>query len=335
MAVLPAGLGNLEDYLAGGFTSVATGGDGRFQAGVDGVRHILTPADRKADFLVYDHQVLVYVKSALGSPALYPLEGARLQGPAKAVLMDLDGTSVHSEKFWIALIEKTTARLAHRPRFTLDTADVPHVMGHSVSEHLSYCLAKYAPHRTLTDARAEYFALVEFEMAEIAAGRGWQEAFEPAPFLREFLLTLKDQGVKIGLVTSGLYAKAWPEILAAFRQLDLGDPLEFYDAIITAGTGFGRARPGAASAGTLGELSPKPHPWLYAETGRVGLGLGTEDRQRVLGVEDSSAGVLSVRLAGYPCVAVTGGNVAAAGYSPLVQETADGLERVLALALGR
>jgi len=32
-----------------------------------------------------------------------------------------------------------------------------------------------------------------------------------------------------------LYEKAWPEILSAFKTLKMGVPLEFYDALITAG----------------------------------------------------------------------------------------------------
>ena len=42
-------------------------------------------------------------------------------------------------------------------------------------------------------------------------------------------------GIKLGLVTSGLYEKAYPEILDAFKTLNMGDPAEFYDTIITAG----------------------------------------------------------------------------------------------------
>jgi FMN phosphatase YigB (HAD superfamily) len=60
-------------------------------------------------------------------------------------------------------------------------------------------------------------------------------AFSPAPGLKEFLLTLKNESVKIALITSGLYNKAMPEIYSAFRQLGLDNPEEFYDCIITAG----------------------------------------------------------------------------------------------------
>ena len=110
-------------------------------------------------------------------------------------------------------------------------------------------------------------------------------------------------GIKIGLVTSGLYEKAWPEILSAFKTLGMGDPKDFYDAIISAGFPLRKG-----SVGTLGELSPKPHPWLYSETSIVGLGEAFADRSRVVGIEDSGAGACSVRLAGYSTIGIAGGN---------------------------
>jgi beta-phosphoglucomutase-like phosphatase (HAD superfamily) len=235
--------------------------------------------------------------------------------------MDLDGTSVHSEAFWVWMIERTTAELLARRDFSLEEADRPHVSGHSVSEHLQYCIAKYCPGRKVEEARAIYTRLVDREMVELLAGRGRAEAFEPAPFLREFLLGLKARGVKIGLVTSGLHVKAWPEIVAAFRQLDLGDPSDFYDAIITAGVSVAATRPG-----TLGELQAKPHPWLYAETARVGLGIDPADRASVVGLEDSGAGVVAIRLAGFACIGVEGGNIAASGTRCLCERVATNLE---------
>ena len=48
----------------------------------------------------------------------------------------------------------------------------------------------------------------------------------------------------------------------------MGNPLDFYDAIITAGDRLTKGQ-----TGTLGELAPKPHPWLYAETAYVGLAM--------------------------------------------------------------
>ena len=307
------GIGVIRPDQRDDLIDLATAGDGLWQVGRDGVRRILTPLDRKVEFIVFEDHTLAHVKSAMGHPAIYPLPEARLEAPAEAVLMDLDGTSVHSETFWMWVIERTTARLLGDEGFRLVPEDEPHVSGHSVSEHLQYCIAKYCPGQTVEQARRHYFDITRSEMQAIVEGRGRPHAFTPSPGLKEFLLALKSHGIKIGLVTSGLHEKAWPEILSAFQTLGMGDPLEFYDAIITAGTAFG-----AGSAGTLGELEPKPHPWLYAETARVGLGLDASHRHRIIGIEDSGAGVVSIRLAGFAAIGIGGGNLAASGVRPLL-----------------
>ncbi|HOF18001.1 MAG TPA: HAD family hydrolase, partial [Phycisphaerae bacterium] len=152
------------------------------------------------------------------------------------------------------------------------------------------------------------------------------DAFVPSPGLREFLWELKARDIRIGLVTSGLYEKAWPEIVSAFRTLKMGDPKDFYDAIVTAGFALGKGE-----VGTLGELSPKPHPWLYAETARVGLGIGFDDRHHVLGVEDSGAGICSIRLAGFAAVGMAGGNIPASGTAALCNHQVNRLEDILKL----
>jgi len=242
----------------------------------------------------------------------------------------LDGTSVHSEHFWIWVIEQSTARLLGNPKFTLEEADMPHVSGHSVSEHLQHCIHKYCPGKKVEEARKHYFDIVHFEMNEIMNGRGRPNAFTPAPGLKDFLYTLKSHKIKIGLVTSGLYEKAWPEILSAFRDLDMGDPKEFYDAIVSAGFSITHGQ-----VGTLGELTPKPHPWLYAETARMGLNVDPARRQRTIGMEDSAAGVVSVRLAGFACLGVDGGNIAPSGVGSLVMKNCATLGDALAVILGK
>ena len=300
------------------FFEAKSGGNGLFQSGKNGVRHILRPADNKTDFIVYDNYTLAFIHSQLGYPAIYPVHPVQIKTPVEAILMDLDGTSVHSEEFWIWIIQQTIASLLGNPRFELEDADLPFVSGHSVSEHLQYCLDKYCPEKTVEAARVFYFEHTHREMAAIVAGTGRKNAFVPVLGLREFLSKLKERGIKIGLVTSGLYEKAWPEILSAFQTLGMGDPAEFYDAIITAGYPI---RPGAA--GTLGELSPKPHPWLYAETARVGLGIDFSRRQHVVGMEDSGAGVVSIRLAGFAAIGMTGGNIEQSGTQSLLSAFCD------------
>lgn len=290
------------------FKPIESTSDARFRLGEDGIIYLCSTGDGKVEFVFFANHVLAYVKSSMGYPAYYPLNPVEMKTPTKAVLMDLDGTSVRSENFWIWIIQMTTASLLDKPGFELCSDDMPYVSGHSVSEHLQYCINKYCPDKLVEQARKYYFEHTHREMNEIMNGRGRTDAFVPTPGLKEFLYALKAKKIKIGLVTSGLYEKAWPEILSAFKTLNMGDPKDFYDAIITAGFPL---RKGAA--GTLGELSPKPHPWLYAEVARVGLGFGTNENGHIIGIEDSSAGVCSIRLANIPVIGITEGNIEQSG----------------------
>ena len=318
-------LGDITSYLSLDRTS-----DGSFVSGSCGVEAIYTPLDKKVEFIIFSGKVLCLVKSEMGYPAFYPMPPVSFEPKAEAVLMDLDGTSVHSEHFWIWIIAQTVGRLIDDQHFELEAEDEPYVSGHSVSEHLQYCITKYCPDKTVEEARQHYFDITAFEMAEILSGRGRRDAFTPSPGLKDFLLELKGHGIKIGLVTSGLYEKAWPEIVSAFRTLNMGDPLDFYDAIISAGYAIKKGH-----VGTLGELSPKPHPWLYAETARVGLGLDPSRRCNVIGIEDSSAGLVSIRLAGFSAITVSGGNIQKSGVGSLALDQFENLTDALPLILGR
>ena len=303
--------------------------DGRFAVGREGVVSITATGDRKVEFISFESRALAYVKSALGYPAYYPVHPARIDRPVRAVLMDLDGTSVRSEDFWVWIIQLSIASLLGNPRFELEEADLPYVSGHSVSEHLQYCIGKYCPDKSVEEARRYYFEHTSREMKAVLDGRGKEGAFTPTPGLKEFLLALKGMGIRIGLVTSGLYEKAWPEILSAFRTLGLGDPAAFYDAAITAGFPLR-----CGSVGTLGELSPKPHPWLYAETCRVGLGIPFEERNHVVGIEDSAAGICAIRLAGFPAIGFAGGNIIEGGTRELCQHYCENFDEVLEIIKG-
>ena len=110
----------------------------------------------------------------------------------------------------------------------------------------------------------------------------------------------------------------------------MGDPLEFYDAIISAGHALRKGQ-----VGTLGELAPKPHPWLYAETARVGLGIEPARRHRVIGIEDSGAGVVSIRLAGFAAIGITGGNLEKSGAEPFLHSKVNSLLEALPVILGK
>lgn len=301
-----------------------------FEVGKDGVIDIWTPDDKKVDVIRFADKTLCHVKSAMGYPAIYPMPDVKIEYPVEAVLMDLDGTSVKSESFWVWIIQQSIAALMGNPKFELEDADLPFVSGFSVSEHLQYCINKYCPGKSVEEAREHYYRITDYEMDEILAGRGKQGAFTPTEGLKDFLYGLKDRGIKIGLVTSGLYRKAMPEIISAFRTLGMGDPVDFYDAIITAGYPLGKGL-----TGTLGELAPKPHPWLYAETMRVGLGIPFERRHHVIGIEDSSAGVVSIRLAGACAIGLNDGNIKEAGVETLCEAMVDKLGDILNIIDGK
>ena len=312
-----------------GFWALEKTSDGLYSAGKNGVADIIATGDKKVEFVSFGSHALACVKSAIAFPAYYPVYPVKIERPLKAVLMDLDGTTVRSEDFWVWIIQMSVASLLGDKKFEFEESDMPFVSGHSVSEHLQYCIDKYCPGKSLEDARNYYFEHTHREMAEIMQGRGRDGAFTPTAGIKEFLLELKSMGVKIGLVTSGLYEKAYPEIISAFKTLKMGDPKEFYDAIISAGFPL---RKGAV--GTLGELSPKPHPWLYSETCIVGLGVGFDERHSVIGIEDSGAGVCSVRLAGYTTVGISGGNITESGTRAVCDYYEESFEDIMKIIKG-
>ena len=300
------GLGNFDEGC--GLRIIERTGDGKFSTGLNGIETILETGDGKVEFVSFGSHSMACVKSSVAFPVYYPVFETAAEKPVRAVLMDLDGTTVRSEEFWIWIIQLSVASLLDNPRFEFEDADIPFVSGHSVSEHLKYCIDKYARGATLEKAREFYFMHTHREMREIMEGRGRENAFTPTEGVKDFLLELKEMKIKIGLVTSGLYEKAWPEILSAFKTLGMGDPAQFYDAVISAGFPLRKGEPG-----TLGELSPKPHPYLYLETAVVGLGIPFTQRNHVIGIEDSGAGVCSIRLAGYTTVGIGGGNINESG----------------------
>ena len=125
-------LGIIDD--SSGFRNLSSTTDGRFISGESGVKHIVCTGDGKVEFVAFENHTLAYVNSALGYGAYYPLHPVNRNGKIKAVLMDLDGTSVRSEEFWIWIIEKTTASILDDESFRLEDGDIPFVSGHSVSE---------------------------------------------------------------------------------------------------------------------------------------------------------------------------------------------------------
>ncbi len=262
--------------------------------------------------------------SNYGVAADYRIAPAPFQAPAQAILMDLDGTTLTSEEFWVFIIQATMQKLMGDSKFSLEEADIPFVSGFTTIDHLNYCINKYAPNKKIEDASALYHQTAEFELNEIMEGRGHVDAFRPMDGLKEFLTEVKARNIKIGLATSGLDYKAIPEIVAAFRALDMGDPREFYDAIITGGR-----RKDVGDYGTLGEVVSKPHPWIYTELAYLGLKIA--DPTRVIGIEDSAAGLLSLRFSSFPVIGLNSGNIGQSGLDCLCYGKVDRLPDILSM----
>ena len=257
-----------------------------------------------------------------GVNASYLIKPVDFCGPAKAILMDLDGTTLTSEEFWVFVIEQTMQKMLGDDKFALEDADIPFVSGFTTVDHLNYCLNKYLPDKDINSAIECYHNIAEFQLKEIMQGRGHIDAFKPAEGLKDFLTEVKKRNIKIGLATSGLDYKAIPEIVAAFRSLNMGDPRNYYDAIITGGR-----RKDVGDYGTLGEVASKPHPWIYTELAY--LGLKVTDPTTVNGIEDSAAGVLSLRFSGFPVVGLNCGNITQSGLNCLCCKKINKLEEIL------
>lgn len=305
-----------EDFL-----SVDKTNDGFYNVNEEGISEIFISKDQKISLVFFNNKNCLMGIITKGSYVVYyPIFDYKINYPIKAVLMDLDGTTLYSEDFWISVIEKTVQYLMNLTEFRIDKTDVPFVSGHSVSEHLQYCIDKYCPDKALDEALNIYYNISRMQLNNLINGdiSGFQ--IKPASYLREFLLYLINKGIKVGLVTSGIYEKAYPEIWNVCAKLDLGKPEDIYDSIITAGN-----RLKAHNVGTLGELSAKPHPWLYLETALVGLGLSLNERTHILGIEDSGAGVCALRAAGIPVIGLKNGNIVQSGLSSLCVNICDNL----------
>ena len=65
----------------------------------------------------------------------------------------------------------------------------------------------------------------------------------------------------------GLYEKAWPEIISAFRELELGHPAEFYDALSPPVFPWAKASSAPSASfrpNRIPGCTPKPAAWAWA-----------------------------------------------------------------------
>ena len=57
--------------------------------------------------------------------------------------------------------------------------------------------------------------------------------------------------------------------------------------------------------------------------------MGADKRKRIIGIEDSSAGIVSIRLAGFAAIGIGGGNIAESGVKGLCNYSCNNFEEIL------
>jgi hypothetical protein len=82
-----------------GFKLLEKTGNGEFSVGQNGVNAIAATGDDKVEFICFDDKSMAFVNSGMGYPAYYPIHPGEMKKPGKALLKDLDGTTVRFEEF--------------------------------------------------------------------------------------------------------------------------------------------------------------------------------------------------------------------------------------------
>lgn len=307
-------------------------GKGVVKKGENGVAMLAINKANEFIFISRGDNVEVVVNNKIGIFPSFAMLPATIKPPIKGVLLDLDGTCVKSESFWIAVILETVNRTRRGfdmpPLEGFDSSELPHISGRTVPEHLLYCIDSYCPKATLGDIQNLYTQIAEEYMTKLNNGELNIDAFEPAEGFKELLLMLKENDIKIGIVTSGLHYKAWPELKQAMEKLNLGDAGDFFDAILTSGT---LAKKGVC--GTMGNAIAKPWPNIYFEAAQV-LGFTMDQREHYIGIGDSNSDVGSLRFMGTPFIGVAHGNIEAGGTKCMCAHFAESLCEVKSIIDG-
>lgn len=183
----------------------------------------------------------------------------------KAVIFDMDGVLVDSERQWKLAAEDQLRRLA--PRWT--DADSETIVGLGVVELHEYLERHHAP----APPRAEFLRLCD-GLAEEVYGR----RVTPAAGLEGLLAALAARGAKVGLASSS--PRPWVD-----RVLDRFALRRHFGALATGDE-------------TPGRVKPEPDLYLLAAK-RLGVDPGS-----CVAVEDSRYGVAAAKAAGMRCLAL-------------------------------
>jgi HAD superfamily hydrolase (TIGR01509 family) len=188
----------------------------------------------------------------------------------KAVIFDMDGVIVDSERQWQLCEEELFRR--HVP--TWSQADHHKIVGLGVEDLYHYLVKDYGISSTKAD-----FLKDCHEIAEIV----YKERVKLTPGFRRIVTEIERRGMPIGLASSS--PKVW--ILGVLERFSIH---AHFSAV--------------ASADDVPKGRTKPEPDIYLHALK-GLGLGPEG---VLAVEDSALGVRAAKAAGLRCAGFRNGH---------------------------
>ncbi len=208
----------------------------------------------------------------------------------EAVMMDMDGSSTDTEKLVLEAMRQMMGEVLSNPNFQFAREDFPHIIGDSTTNHVRYLVKTYNLDPAGLDQYIEtYYRRYHQTLYDIRDGKITDTLIEPMPGLKEFLTALRQREVKIGLVTSSLKKEADIVMPEVFKGMGMDPDYEsFYDGII--------------AADEVGEAFLKPHPNLYIRMAEEKLNV--RSKKNCFVVEDSTAGIIAARLAGFAVAAV-------------------------------
>ncbi|MCK4591287.1 MAG: HAD family phosphatase [Candidatus Latescibacteria bacterium] len=208
----------------------------------------------------------------------------------EAVMMDMDGSSTDTEKLVLEAMRQMMREVLGKSDFRFAREDFPHIIGDSTTNHVKYLVKTYNLDPAQLDQCIDtYYQRYHQTLYDIRDGKIGDILIEPMPGLKEFLTTLRQRGVKIGLVTSSLKEEADIVMPEVFKGMGLDPDYEsFYDGVI--------------AADEVGEAFLKPHPNLYIRMAEEKLNV--RNRRNCFVVEDSTAGIIAARVAGFAVAAV-------------------------------
>jgi HAD superfamily hydrolase (TIGR01509 family) len=177
----------------------------------------------------------------------------------RAFLFDMDGVVTDTEPQYDLFLGRL------RDEYQLASDFVDQVKG----VRLPDILAKYFPHLPEEDKNKINDKVIDFELNIMK--------YEPIPGIPEFIRSVKQEGYKVGLVTSSLRIK----VEVALKELNME---EFFDALVT-GDDVEKGKP-APDGYLLGarKLEVKPEECLVFEDSFAGIEAGKRAGMRVIGV---------------------------------------------------